>query len=689
MNFLPSFVRGFLFKAKTYIPAQWVSLTGPGDSTERNLLAANKEWVFIATDKIATALVGVRFKVMRYSRSSDDQEVFDGALVDFLETPAENITGKDFLYLNTANKELTGNSFWELLPGNKLRPLIATAVAPILENGKLTGYRYSADGKVRVILPEDVIHDRYIDPARPYWGVGKLAKIARWVDTSSFANEFLRRFFVNGATFGGFIETEEESEERIKLIKAGLVNDHTGVDNAHKIAVLPKGSKFAKVTANMAEMEMGETDDRYRDKILAAFGVPKSILGLVTDVNRANAEAMEYVFAKYTVKPIADDLIDFLNTKIAPLLDPSGKLYFAYDEFVPVNQEILLKEREIALNKQPYMTVNEVRATVGLPPVKGGEVIYGNPMLLPLGTPAASPDGDPGGDDDEEPKKAMPARARRADRKERMIDGLAAKVAEIASRIDPDELAFKKFVGRVDDYQAQLAEKVRDFNGRQERDVLTNLNQITKAVSKGDLFDMEGQVSLLIDFVTPLLKGLMIEQAVEEYLAQEFPGTLDTGHSAFSKAVELAAKRLAKSYNNTTAKLLKSALNDGLTAGEDFSQLAARVQRVYEYSNVVRARMVAHNEAFYIANKGSLEAYRQSGVVKTIRWYTAEDERVCEFCGPEHGKVIGVNETFYAKGQTLTGRDGGKLDLTYRTIDVPPLHVDCRCFIRAEQIEIT
>ena len=172
-------------------------------------------------------------------------------------------------------------------------------------------------------------------------------------------------------------------------------------------------------------------------------------------------------------------------------------------------------------------------------------------------------------------------------------------------------------------------------------------------------------------------------------LAQEFPGTLDTGHSAFSKAVELAAKRLAKSYNNTTAKLLKSALNDGLTAGEDFSQLAARVQRVYEYSNKIRARMVAHNEAFYIANKGSLEAYRQSGVVKTIRWYTAEDERVCEFCGPAHGKVIGVNETFYAKGETLAGRDGGKLDLTYRTIDVPPLHVDCRCFIRAEQIEVT
>ena len=154
-----------------------------------------------------------------------------------------------------------------------------------------------------------MLHDRYIDPRRPYWGVGKLEKIARWVDTSAYANEFLRLFFVNGASFGGFIETEEESEERIKLIKLGLHQEHGGVQNAHKWAVLPKGSKAPKATANMAEMQFNELDEKYRDKILATFGVPKTLVGFTTEVNRASAEASEYIFAKYKIKPIVDDLI--------------------------------------------------------------------------------------------------------------------------------------------------------------------------------------------------------------------------------------------------------------------------------------------------------------------------------------------------------------------------------------------
>ena len=236
--------------------------------------------------------------------------------------------------------------------------------------------------------------------------MGKLEKIARWVDTSAYANEFLRLFFVNGAQFGGFIETEEESEERIKLIKAGLANEHVGVQNAHKIAVLPKDSKFVEATATMKDMQFSELDEKYRDKILAAFGVPKTLVGFTTEVNRASAEASEYIYTKYTVKPAVDDLIEFLNYTIAPLIDPSGKQYFAYDDFVPENVEMKIKERESALNKQPYKTVNEVRAEVGLPPVDGGDVIYSSPGTVigekpPL--PAIAP---PKYD---EPKKAAPS----------------------------------------------------------------------------------------------------------------------------------------------------------------------------------------------------------------------------------------------------------------------------------------
>jgi len=673
---------------------------------ERVLLEANKEWVYVAVDKVASSVASIRFKVMRYTKNSDDTEVFDGPLVQFLEKPGSNFTGKDFIYLNTVYKELTGNAFWERVKDQKLNPLVPTKVQPIIsKDGLLTGYKYLQGQTERTIDYKDVLHDRYIDPARPYWGVGKLAKIARWVDTSSYSNEFLRRFFLNGASFGGFIETEEESQERIELIKAGLKNDHVGVENSHKVGILPKGSKYTKVTANMGEIEMGATDDRYRDKILAGFGVPKTLVGLTTEVNRASAEASEYIYARYTILPIVEDLMAFLNNHIAPVLDPTGNTYFAYEKFIPRNLEIELKEREIALNRQPYKTVNEVRAETGLPAVKGGDVVYSNPLMVPLGAPQAAPDvavDDEEQDDTPPPAKgrqrAIPAHVRKAaakvERIDRLVDAAVSKLAEFEEKRDLDAEAHKSFVGRVTAYMTLIETAVRNFNSRQQSMVIQNLGSITKSmntkekIAKGDLFDMRAEVQAMVDIVSPLLGGLLTEEALREWEAQGFPGTFNTGADTVKNALARASRRLAKSYNNTTANLIKAALSEGITEGDTMDQLTRRIQQVYEFSDQVRARAVAHTESFYIANKGNQLAYQESGVVKTMRWYTAEDERVCEFCGPMHGRTIGVSEKFFKKGDTMIGNDGGTLAMDYRSIDVAPLHTNCRCFIRPEEITI-
>ena len=76
-------------------PTQWTTIY-PSDVTERNLLANNKEWVFISVDKIAKSVASVRFKVMQYKRNGDDQEVFDGPMVDFLEAPAQRLHRQGF-----------------------------------------------------------------------------------------------------------------------------------------------------------------------------------------------------------------------------------------------------------------------------------------------------------------------------------------------------------------------------------------------------------------------------------------------------------------------------------------------------------------------------------------------------------------------------------------------------------------
>lgn len=660
------------------------TILSSSDVNSQNLLANNKEWVFIAVDKVSKAVASVRYKVMKYEKDGDDKEVFDGEIARFLEKPANRFTGKEFTYLTTAYKELTGNAFWDVRDPKEIIPLISTNVQPRVDKEKkITGYKYQINGKAHEYALDEVAHDRYSDPANPFWGVGKLSKIARWVDTSVYANEFNRLFFEQGAQFGGFFETDEETMERIKLIKAGLVNEHTGVRNAHKIGVLPKNTKFVAASATMQDMQFAEMDDKTRDKILSGFGVPKTLVGLTTDVNRASAEASEYIFAKYTVKPIVDGYVQFLNEYIVPLFDTSGDYYIGYDEFIPTNEEITIKENQAALANGAYKTINEVRAEHGLPRISGGDVIYGTPFGVPIGSPEKSIE--------VKPHKVKSYRVTKGkvseDIAQKAVDLLSKKKSKKGNE-ELDEVKHKEFVSRVTQYQKQMAEKIRDFNQQQKREITARLQTLTRAVVKDEIFDYETEVELLVDMVSPLLKGLLTEQAIKEWEEQGFAGAFNPTEENIAKIIEDSAKRMSKSYNDTTLNLIKNSLNEGIKNGESIAELTSRISDIYEFSNTARALQVAHTETFYTANVASKLAYEQSGVVKTIRWYTSQDHRVCEFCGPLHGEIIDVQADFFKKGQTVYGSDGGKLNLDYRTIGEPPLHPNCNCFIRPEEISV-
>lgn len=672
----------------------WVtSRLGTSTVDDGTLLESNRDWVFIGIDKVAGAASSIRLKVMRYNKDQDT-ELFDHPLNEFLYSPHKQLTGRDFVYLTFAYKDLTGNAFWRIeKDGSRtvITPLLPTAISPVMENkdgsGDLLGYMYQTATKRITLLPTEVLHDRYPNPANPYWGKGALQRIASWIDTDSFATEFNKTFFENGASFGGMIESEAITQENIQLIKKGFIMNHTGSRNAHKIGVLPKGAKWVEGKANRNDMQFEQLSARLRDNILAGFGVPKAVAGIVDDVNRANAEASEYVFMKHTIKPKMDRFIDFLNMQIVPLFDKTGQIYIEAEEYIPENKDLELREIEVALGRQPFKTVNEVRSENGLPPITGGDIVYGNAMAAPIGSPQ------------KDVNAVNPLSRGVKIEKANPIDKIALVAADFASKMtksvetkaeDMDAIAHKSFVDRATDYQARLTDRVKDYNQRQRNEVIRSLGDILAKSTTGktklaraDVLNAAREIGIMIDFVTPILGQLMRDQLIEEWNRNRYDGEPDVSDVRLQKVVTKAATRLAESYNDTTAKLIVDALSMGIGEGESIVELTDRINQIFDYNDVVRAKMVAHTETFYIANEGNREAYRQSGFVDEVRWYTSEAENVCEFCGPQNGRVIGIDDVFFGKDAEVTGRDGGKLTTSYRSIDNPPLHPNCNCFIRS------
>jgi NAD+--asparagine ADP-ribosyltransferase len=82
--------------------------------------------------------------------------------------------------------------------------------------------------------------------------------------------------------------------------------------------------------------------------------------------------------------------------------------------------------------------------------------------------------------------------------------------------------------------------------------------------------------------------------------------------------------------------------------------------------------MNGHSGLREIAEK-NLVAWKQSGVVKTLKFYSADDGEACGACQQQHGKVVAVAD--------------GEIGL-----NLPPLdactNARCRCYFRPWDVSV-
>lgn len=109
-----------------------------------------------------------------------------------------------------------------------------------------------------------------------------------------------------------------------------------------------------------------------------------------------------------------------------------------------------------------------------------------------------------------------------------------------------------------------------------------------------------------------------------------------------------------------TARGVGQSIGRWLENGEPLESL---IRDLEPYFGTDRAARIAATEVTRAVAEGSEAAYRESGVVSEVEFYSVRDERVCPLCGALHGKTTKLGERF----------DGG----TY-----PPIHPNCRCFLR-------
>lgn len=699
-------------------------------------LANNRGFVYASMNAIAREVMTIDWRLFQVN-GKNHKEQTEHEVLDLLDTVNDSMISLSFKYLLSGCLTLTGNSFIylegvssdldkpkaiHLMPPDKVRPVIDRRSWPF----QVVGYKMKFENLEMAFQPYEVIHLQLPNPSNFFEGMSPVQAGAEYIDNDNYAQEFNRMFFKNGARPVGFLETNMIAETQLDALKEGFMAMHQGIDNMNRIGILPKDVKWAPTGSSPKDMDFKNLSEDSKERILSVMGVSKTILGTAeSDTNRATAETADYVFSKRVVKPHMLLICAFLNERLIPRY--GDNLYLSFIDPVPEDRAARTTEMQVASGSVPIITQNEARDEfMGLGPVDGGDKLLIPNTMTPSGEKQDDSDIDPdaaGGGQQANGKRAKQvnrgqrAKAvngervafrmsrtklqKRAERRKTMADDLSEKIKvalkkkldnptkKFASTKDQDEVRWKEFSEYTSAAELEVAEVMRKINGEQEKEVLANLpSVIEKAIDPQKLFNIENWISITTDAVTPIMETLFEHQsrsAAAEVGKPELNPFNDTTRAAVKQSVQM----MSESYNQTTLAALESHINDGLTAGESLTDITKRVEQIYEWSDQSRAETVAKTESFRTANASLKAAWQQSGVVKTVKWYTASNP--CAFCQKMDGTVIPIDGVFFNNGDSLTVDDGGSdktMSLDYGDVSAPPLHVNCMCFLRPEDVSI-
>lgn len=675
-------------KEKTAFPIHGsANFFSMGLQSDSQLLAAYEGWVYACVRAISEEVANIELNLF-VERNGEVEQVDSHPSIDALKFANAQMTEYDLFEATQSYLELMGRAYWFLAKSRRgeilgifpLRPDYVSVVgSDNIEEGFIKGYVYSPSGVDKIPLDKDeVIFFKNFNPLKPYTeGYSTLKAAALAVDTDKSSAKWNKLFFDNEATPSGILQVSGElTETQFNRLRNEWNKHHQGLGNSHKTAILEAGMDYKPISMSHTDMDFLEQRRFSRDEILGIYRVPKTVLGLVEDVNRASAETTDFIFANRVIDPKMKKLTNTLNELYLPLFSGTENMFFDYVSPITEN-EIDKITRINTMVEGGWMTINEARTSQNLPPVENGNTLYQPLNLVPVGEVEEV--------EQRSVKPSAPKKKSESDSVKQIIHKEMKEAIDNLVTEDMKETFWKQFSVRQERFQETLEKKVRTFLRAQEKRVLANYDkrakQETVEVNEDMVvagIDTEAEAIALAAVMTPLLISLWKEE--NEATAAFFGLNTVDFNEQVQKRLERDALKAAKEINGATAKEIKKQIKDGVANNESVQEVRKRITTKFDFITKTRAEMIARTETTRATQRATLDVYKSNGVVKKV-WFTAVDERVCQWCGPMNGRTLAVAKPFFEKGDTFTGVDGGVLKLDFSSTPAPPLHPSCRCVI--------
>ncbi|HTU90073.1 MAG TPA: phage portal protein [Gemmataceae bacterium] len=309
------------------------------------------------------------------------EEVTDHPLLTLLQHANPVHNAFDLWELTTLYQEVQGSAYWYL----DMDPVRGVPRAVWILPAQNVTPRRDADSKNLVDFylyrngrseerfdPERIIHFAYPDPRDPYTsGLSPLRACFEQAALVSDYAAFKKAKFENHAVPDAIISPDEVmgEEERDRLETQW--NNRFRRGGTGKIVVAESSLKVSLLNQSMGDLAALADMKATKEDIANAFHVPVAFLS--TETNLANLQASQSQHMSLAISPRLERRDEKLNAQLLPLYDPTGRLFLASEDPVPVDQNLQVQQ-QIADLKYGVVSINEIRSERGLPPVSWGEV---------------------------------------------------------------------------------------------------------------------------------------------------------------------------------------------------------------------------------------------------------------------------------------------------------------------------
>jgi HK97 family phage portal protein len=261
-----------------------------------------------------------------------------------------------------------------------------TGISGIMQPRSRLWYVVDLGYEQRKIAADEMLHFRGGLTLNGIVGLSPIDQLRASIENQAQANEFVNKFFKQGLQVKGLVQyVGDLNEEAKRTFREKFEAMSSGLNNAHRIALMPIGYKFEPIAITLEDAQFIENAQLTIRQIAAAFGIKMHQLNDLSRATYNNTTEQQKEFYTDTLQPILTGYEQELTYKL--FLDDEITDGF----FIRFNADAILradiKSRYEAYKtaiQSGFMTPNEARELEERPPKPGGDdlIVNGNMVKL-------------------------------------------------------------------------------------------------------------------------------------------------------------------------------------------------------------------------------------------------------------------------------------------------------------------